>query len=104
MGVATNHVIQKYTMDGQLVHTYESYGSHEIQFQCPLLSGIDDEGNILVAGNDNRRIDVLKTDGSRRSLNINGLDELPVCARVVGSKLFVKPESKPMQVFQITWM
>ena len=90
-------------MDGQLVHTYESYGPDEIKFHCPLLSGIDDEGNILVAGNDNKRIDVLKADGSWGSLEMDGLEERPVCARIFGNKLFVKPRDKPMQVFKITW-
>ena len=104
MGVATNHVIQKYTMDGQLVHTYESYGSDEIKFHCPLLSGIDDEGDILVAGNDNRRIDILKADGSWGNLGIVGLEEFPGCARVVGHKLFAKPALESMQLFKINWL
>ena len=79
----------------------KSYRSDEIQFHCPLLSGIDDEGNILVAGNDNRRIDILKADGSWGNLGIEGLEEFPACARVVGHKLFVKPTLGSMQLFKI---
>ena len=97
-----NHVIQKYTIDGQLLQTFGSRGPSVGQLNCPLLSGIDDEGNILVAEYGNKRIDVLKTDGSWESLKIDGLEESPVCARVVGSKFFVKPQTKPMQVFKIT--
>ena len=92
--LSANNVIQKYTLDGHFLQKYGSHGSDVGQLYFPNLSGIDNKGHILVAGYLNKRIDVLKTDGSWESLKIDGLEEYPVCARVVGNKLFVKPEKK----------
>ena len=96
--------IQQYTIDGELLQTF---GGRNSMLRCPLVSGVDDKGNILVTGLNRRRaIDVLKVNGSLASLQINWrnqLEQYPVCARVVGSKLFVKPFEKPLQVFKIIW-
>ena len=80
---------------------FRSYGSGFGQLNCPLLSEIDDEGNILIAGNENNRIDILNNDGSFESLNIPGLKENPTYVRVLDNKIFVQPSNNPMQVFNI---
>ena len=95
-------VIQ-FTYKGEQVRTFGSYGSGYGQMKYPRMSEIDDEGNILIAGNDNTQIDILKNDGSFVSLKIPELEYGPMYARVFDNKLFVVPFRKVIQVFKVIW-
>ena len=97
------HVIQKYTYKGELLQVFGSEGSAIGQLCFSYIIEIDDDGNILIAGNRNKKIDILKRDDSFVSLNIPGLYENPTCVRVFDNKLFVMHYKEPLQVFKIKW-
>ena len=111
------HIIQQYSLHGQIIRTYDTYdvynsGGGGVKLRYPLLSssGYDKTNSVLVAGNANRCLDVLTADGSFRTLPVDGIGESPACARIheddgSGSKrLYVLCWIGvcPMQVFSIT--
>ena len=59
----------------------------------------DDQGNILIAGNWNKIIDILKRDGYFASLNIPRLKNWRTCARIFDNKVLVMYYNEPLQVF-----
>ena len=98
------NVIQQYTLDGQLIQTYNTYGSSGIRLIHPFLAGCDKFNSVLIAGNHNQRLDVLKADdGSFQTQSVEGIGRFPVCARIHDNKLYVVcwKASSPMQVFSI---
>ena len=89
-------------MDGELVKTHGRQGSDIGELQYPFLTGSDEFNNILIAGNANHRMDVLKADGQFQSLPLAGLGKNPMCARLHRDKLFVALwYAKTLQVFSI---
>ena len=95
------HVIQQYTMDGQLVTTHGRQGNNIGELQYPRLTGSDDFNNILIASYSNHRIDILKADGQFQCLPVTGVDRV-MCARVYKDRLYVVLWStQKMKVFAI---
>ena len=64
VGFPDKHMIHQYTFDGQLVQEHGTKGSGVGGLNRPLLTGCDSFNNILIAGNENHRLDVLRADGS----------------------------------------
>ena len=98
-----SHVIYQYTMDGKLVSTHGRPGNSSIgELQNPLLTGSDQCGNLLIAGGDTHRIDVLKADGEFQSLPVTGMGQQPMCARTYMNSLYVVLwGAKALQTFAI---
>ena len=97
-----SHVIQQYTMDGQLVTTHGRQGRNIGEMYYPFLTGSDEFNNILIAGNNNDRIDILKADGQFQSLPVAGVGPYPACARIYKKRLYVSTQSvERLQVFTI---
>ena len=98
-----SHVIHQYTMDGKLVSTHGRPGNSSIgELQNPLLTGSDQCGNLLIAGGDTHRIDVLKADGEFQSLPVTGMGQQPMCARTYMNSLYVVLwGAKALQTFAI---
>ena len=66
------------------------------------MSEIDDDGNIIIAGNWKNYIDILKCDGSLVNVYVHEIGR-PQCVRVLENQLFVMSSGKPMQVIQMFW-
>ena len=110
------HIIQQYSLHGQLIRSYDTYDVYNssgggVKLRYPLLSssGYDKTNSVLVAGNANRCLDVLTADGSFRTLPVDGIGESPACARIheddgSSKRLYVLCWIGvcPMQVFSIT--
>ena len=72
------------------------------ELQNPLLTGSDQFGNLLIAGGDTHRIDVLKADGEFQSLPVTGMGQQPMCARTYMNSLYVVLwGAKALQTFAI---
>ena len=89
VGFPDKNVIHQYTFDGHLVQEHGTKGSGVGGLNRPLLTGCDSSNNILIAGNENHRLDVLRADGSFCTLPVHGLKRYPMCARMYQGKLYV---------------
>ena len=95
------NVIRKYTAHGQLIMTYGKFGTNLGEFSSGHLSGSDAFGNVLIAGNGNRRLDVLKANGTVQRLPVNGIGQNSLCFRVHKDKLYIVLFSAGFQVFSV---
>ena len=59
------HVIQQYTLDGQLIRSYGTYGSSGVKLKSPFLTGHDKFNSVLVAGKYNYNLDALNPLSAR---------------------------------------
>ncbi len=59
-----DNVIQKFTLDGDLVTSWGSKGTAEGQFRDPRGIALDSNGNVFVADSSNNRIQMFDSDGN----------------------------------------
>ena len=95
------NTIRQYTWHGHLLKTPVNAGTDHSEFCGGNLSGSDAFGDVLIAGNGHRRLNVLNASGTLQILPVNGIGLVPVCARIHKEKLYISLSSKRLQVFSV---
>nr|XP_006818314.1 PREDICTED: E3 ubiquitin-protein ligase TRIM71-like [Saccoglossus kowalevskii] len=59
----SSYCIRIYTLDGEYIKSFGTYGSGKCEFNFPLGITVDNKGNVIVAEHSNHRIQVCNPDG-----------------------------------------
>ena len=95
------HCVLVYTLSGEYMYTTGGYGDEVGKFDCPLLSDVDNGGNLLVCDRFNHRSQVFDTQ-NRVWSKLSGSEgvKYPVCAGVGDKHLWVGSFSNQLVKFK----